>query len=74
MTSWDNNNHNTSEEANELVPRVITCIDCGGRAHLLTIVTDEQPLYPGDITTYRCEDCRDRWDLVVPGGDDDPEW
>ena len=54
----------------ELVPLVITCIDCGGRAHLLTTVTEEQPLFPGDVATYRCEDCRDRWDLIVPGGED----
>ena len=58
------------EFGDELVPLVITCIDCGGRAHLLTIVTDEQPLLPGDVATYRCEDCRDRWDLIVPGGED----
>jgi hypothetical protein len=57
----------------EAVPQIITCIDCGGRAHLVTIVTEEQPLYPGDIATYRCEDCRDRWDLVVPGGEDEDE-
>ncbi len=55
----------------EAVPQIITCIDCGGRAHLVTIVTEEQPLYPGDIATYRCEDCRDRWDLVVPGSDEE---
>ncbi len=54
----------------ELVPQIITCIDCGGRAHLLTIVTVEQPLLPGDVATYRCEDCRDRWDLIIPGGED----
>jgi hypothetical protein len=22
--------------------------------------------YPGDIVAYRCEDCLDRWDLVLP--------
>ena len=54
----------------ELVPLVITCIDCGGRAHLLTVVNSEQPLGPGDVATYRCEDCRDRWDLIIPGGED----
>lgn len=57
----------------ELMPREITCVDCGGRAHLLTIVTEEQPLLPGQIATYRCSDCRDRWDIVVPGGPDDDE-
>jgi hypothetical protein len=34
-------------------------------------VTEEQPLLPGDVATYRCEDCRDRWDLIVPGGEDE---
>ena len=53
---------------------VITCIDCGGRAHLLAAPRDdpEDPgaaeWFPGDIVTYRCEDCQDRWDLVL---DDD---
>jgi hypothetical protein len=48
---------------------VIDCIDCGGRAHLLTAFSDEDPPRPGDLVTYRCEDCMDRWDLIVP----DPE-
>ena len=53
---------------------MITCIDCGGRAHLLTR-RDVDPedagaeqWAPGDIVSYRCEDCLDRWDLVL---DDD---
>lgn len=25
---------------------------------------------PGDLVTYRCRDCLDRWDLLIPGGDD----
>lgn len=45
---------------------VITCIDCGGRAHLITHVDPEDPLQPGDLITYRCADCNDRWDLIVP--------
>ena len=50
---------------------VITCIDCGGRAHLLSRrdVDPEDPgasqWEPGDIVAYRCEDCLDRWDLVL---------
>ena len=57
---------------------VITCIDCGGRAHLLVAgrsAHDVDPedhaaeqWRPGDIVTYRCEDCLDRWDIVL---DDD---
>jgi hypothetical protein len=46
------------------VPSVITCIDCGSSAHLLT-VWDEYPPVAGDIATYRCRDCLDRWDLVI---------
>jgi hypothetical protein len=53
---------------------VITCVDCGGRAHLMTPpgVDPEdsraEQWQPGDIATYRCEDCLERWDVVV---DDD---
>ena len=53
---------------------IITCIDCGGRAHLLTTTQTDpeeagaQQWFPGDIVTYRCEDCNDRWDVVL---DDD---
>lgn len=53
---------------------VITCIDCGGRAHLLTPADVDpeaggaEPWQPGDVVAYRCEDCNDRWDIVL---DDD---
>lgn len=53
---------------------VITCVDCGGRAHLLTPPREDvedvgaDEWLPGDIATYRCEDCHDRWDIVL---DDD---
>ncbi|HWG74251.1 MAG TPA: hypothetical protein VG184_09375 [Acidimicrobiales bacterium] len=45
---------------------IITCIDCLGRAHLLTTWAPDDPPRPGDVVAYRCEDCLDRWDLVVP--------
>jgi hypothetical protein len=48
----------------------ITCIDCGGRAFLLTPPREDGLWEPGDIVAYRCEDCLDRWDLVL---DDDPD-
>lgn len=51
---------------------VITCIDCGGRAHLLTLPPEDGRWQPGDLVTYRCEDCRDRWDLLLPEADDEP--
>jgi DNA-directed RNA polymerase subunit RPC12/RpoP len=53
------------------VDEVITCIDCGGRAHLLSYPPEDGEWSPGDVVTYRCADCLDRWDLVVP--DDTPE-
>jgi len=49
--------------------RVIDCIDCGGRAHLLTTWPDDDPPIGGDVMTYRCEDCLDRWDLLLPESD-----
>lgn len=54
----------------------ITCVDCGGRCHLLTPAREDGKWYGGDLVTYRCEDCRDRWDLVLPDDwqtDPDPE-
>lgn len=47
------------------VDEVIICIDCGGRAHLLTTWPDDDPPIEGDVVSYRCADCLDRWDLVV---------
>ena len=49
---------------------IITCIDCGGRAHLLSTWPDDDPPQPGDVMVYRCEDCMDRWDLVLPDDDE----
>jgi hypothetical protein len=56
---------------------VITCVDCGGRAHLLTLPrrdhedAEAEPWQEGDIVSYRCEDCLDRWDIVL--ADDSPD-
>ena len=44
--------------------QVIDCIDCGGRAHLMTR-PGEFGWQEGEIVLYRCEDCLDRWDLLV---------
>ena len=48
----------------------IDCIDCGGRCHLISY-EPEDGFRPGDHVVYRCEDCHDRWDLLVPGGDEE---
>ncbi len=53
------------------VDQIITCIDCGGRAHLVSYPPEERDWEPGDLIVYRCEDCLDRWDLVVPDDDAD---
>jgi hypothetical protein len=42
---------------------VIDCIDCGGRAHLLTR-PDDFGWEVGMTLLYRCEDCLDGWYLV----------
>lgn len=53
------------------VPDEIDCIDCGGRCFRLTHPPTEGDWEPGEVVAYRCRDCLDRWDLVVPDGDDD---
>ena len=50
-------------------PEIIVCVDCGGRAHLVQPADPESPYVEGDIATYRCEDCLDRWDLVLTAED-----
>ena len=48
----------------------LTCIDCGGRCFPLVTWPPDDPPVPGDVVAYRCEDCADRWDIVVPDADD----
>ncbi len=58
------------------VDEIITCIDCGGRAHLISHPPGEDDTRgwrPGDLAVYRCEDCLDRWDLLVPEPEDDDQ-
>ena len=50
-------------------PATIICVDCGGTCHLL--VHPDEELDPGDPVAYRCTDCMDRWDLVMPDHDDE---
>jgi hypothetical protein len=54
----------------ELVPEKIVCVDCGGVCHLLSHPPPDQPFEAGDVVAYRCEDCMDRWDVVVPDEED----
>jgi hypothetical protein len=48
---------------------IITCIDCGGRAHLVQPMGEGEQFEVGDVAVYRCEDCLDRWDVVVEEDD-----
>ncbi|MCU0270954.1 MAG: hypothetical protein MUF83_20235 [Acidimicrobiales bacterium] len=50
-------------------PRTITCVDCGGTAHLISYEPDEG-WEPGDVAAYRCEDCNDRWDIELSADED----
>jgi len=44
----------------------IVCIDCGGRAFLMTPERESRTWFVGDVVAYRCKDCLDRWDLELP--------
>ncbi|WP_419841797.1 hypothetical protein [Candidatus Poriferisodalis sp.] len=50
----------------ETVPEEILCVDCGGRCRLLSVPEPDWGFGPGDVVAYRCVDCADRWDVVVP--------
>ena len=52
--------------------QTIDCIDCGEKAHLLSYPPEDGRWMPGDLVTYRCSGCGDRWDLLIPD-DEDPE-
>lgn len=69
----------TDSSGAPLVPATIECVDCGSTAHLLSKPDDTGRFWPGDVVAYRCEDCLDRWDLIVPTEGDDtadgrPDW
>ena len=46
------------------LPDTIVCVDCGGVCHRVSLPLDGGDA-TGDIVTYRCEDCHDRWDLIA---------
>lgn len=52
-----------------MIHETIVCVDCGCDAHLVRLPTEEQPYLVGDVLTYRCSGCLDRWDLVVDDDD-----
>ena len=44
-------------------PPHIVCVDCGGTCHLIEYLPPDVTLTEPTILAYRCEDCRDRWDV-----------
>ncbi len=51
------------------IAETIVCVECDATAHLLPRFSPDDPPRPGDIVPYRCEECMERFDIVV--GDDD---
>ena len=53
-----------SDDPPEDPPEQIRCLECGGLAHQLPFQPAEG-WEPGDIVSYRCEDCAERLDVEV---------
>ena len=51
------------------ISSVITCVDCGGPCYQISFVRPDEPVEEGDVVSYRCRDCHDRWDVVVSADD-----
>ena len=59
------------------VADTIVCVECGGKAHLLTRFPPDDPPQPGDVVAYGSEECGQRFDILhddvdepeVPGFD-----
>ena len=47
------------------IPETIICVDCGEAAHLMQAVGPEDAFQVGDIVSYRCSACLDRWDVEL---------
>lgn len=48
----------------------LSCMECGGTAHLLSSRPDDDPFQPGDYAAYVCEDCGHRIDIVLEDDDE----
>ena len=52
-------------------PQTFTCVDCGGTAHLISYLPEDDEPEPGSAFAYRCGDCMERFDVIWE--DDEPE-
>lgn len=48
----------------------ITCMECGGTAHLLSTPPPDEGFEPGDVAAYVCGDCDHRIDVVLEHTED----
>ena len=66
-------NHSHRGQTTEVITpsESIVCVDCGGPCHLITMPREDNSWEVGDVVTYRCRDCRDRWDLILTEDDSD---
>ena len=55
------------------VADTIVCVECGGKAHLLTRFPPDDPPQPGDVVAYVCEECSHRFDIVHDDVDEPEE-
>ena len=54
-------------------PESFTCVDCGGVAHLISFLPEDEYPEPGSSLAYRCADCMERFDVVwEEDNEDDP--
>lgn len=44
----------------------LDCVECGGPCSPLVTWAPDDPPQAGDVVAYRCRDCNDRFDVVVP--------
>ena len=54
-----------------LPPESIVCVECGGTAHLISFLPEDENPEPGTSFAYRCSDCIDRFDVVWEEVEDD---
>ncbi len=52
-------------------PKQYDCVECGGTAHLISFLPENEDIEEGTPLAYRCSDCMDRFDVVWESGDED---
>ncbi|MEO9223541.1 MAG: hypothetical protein ABI276_00965 [Acidimicrobiales bacterium] len=46
-------------------PTEYPCVDCDGTCHLISRPDEDGHFHTGDLLTYRCSDCMERFDLIL---------